>query len=304
MSATYETYSERGSNVAEKLLATAKRNPEGALLVAAGVCLMMRGMGRNGFWRSSQSSYRGRSGYPTSTAGGNGHGEDHRKSGGMMDKARDATAEIGGRMRQSAEEIGGRMRQSAEEMAGYADHMRRAAADTSSRIVGRTASSVQSGVGRMVEEQPLALALLGLAAGAAVAALIPPTRIEERTLGPIGERITEEAQEAGRRLKESATEAGKRLATEGLSEAARHVARSFAEPDPDVREQSGSSSSQSTSSRPASAASKDSPGSGAGSSAGSTSASSTTGRSRENGIGKSEPGPSFGPGSSGTGRAS
>jgi len=293
MSATYETYSERGSNVAEKLLATAKRNPEGALLVAAGVCLMMRGMGRNGFWRSSQSSFRGRSGHPTSRAGGNGHGEDHRKSGGMMDKARDATSEIGGRMRQSA-----------EEMAGYADHMRRAAADTSSRIVGRTASSVQSGVGRMVEEQPLALALLGLAAGAAVAALIPPTRIEERTLGPIGERITEEAEEAGRRLKESATEAGKRLAAEGLSEAARHVARSFAEPDPDVKEQSGSSSSQSTSSRPASAGSKDSPGSGAGSSAGSTSASSTTGRSHENGIGKSEPGPSFGPGSSGTGRAS
>jgi hypothetical protein len=288
MSASYEPYGERDSTVAEKLLATAKRNPEGALLVAAGVCLMMRGMGRKGLWRSSQSLLGGAGGYPASTAG-NGHGVG--ESGGMMDKARDGASELGGRIRQSAEEI-----------AGYADHMRRAAVDTSSRIAGQTASTVQSGVGRVIEEQPLALALLGLAAGAAVAALIPPTRIEERTLGPIGERITEEAEEAGRRLTQSATEAGKRLATEGLSEAARHVARSFTEADRDLEEQAASRTSQPAVSRPASSASTGSSGGGAASRTGSTSAASATGRSDEDGARKSESGAPFGSGSSETRR--
>lgn len=312
MSATYETYSERGSNVAEKLLATAKRNPEGALLVAAGVCLMMRGVGsKNGFWRSSSRSlYKGSTGYPASTAGGNGHHEEYRESKGMMDEARDRASEFGGKMRQSA-----------EEMAGYADHMRRAAADKTGRIVDRTTSSVRNGVGHMVEEQPLALALLGLAAGAAVAALLPTTRVEERTLGPIGERITEGAEEAGRRLKDSATEAGKRLATEGLSEAARDVTRSFTESDRDQKGQSESSGSKPASGSQSASSGSQSASSGAmssssggaapstssGSMPGSTStASPTPGRAYENGLGKSEtePGSSVGTSSSGTGRAS
>lgn len=326
MSATYETYSRRGSNVADKLLATAKRNPEGALLVAAGVALMMRGMGsRNGFWRSSSSRsfYKGSSGYPASTAGGNGHHDEYRESGGMMDKARERASEFGGRMKESA-----------GEMADYADHMRRTAADKSSRIIGKTTSSVQHGVERMIEEQPLALALLGLAAGAAVAALVPPTRVEERTLGPLGERITEGAEEAGRRFKESAMEAGKRLASEGMAAAGERLAsegmaavtKSFTEADRDVKGQSrsstsapsgaglasGSTGTSSSGAGPSTSAGSGTSGTSAGSGTssgsrpgtGSTSTASP-GRSHENGLGKSdiETGSSFGPGSSGTGRA-
>lgn len=217
---------ERGASTADWLLATAKRNPEGALLVAAGIFLMMRRMGGgNGLFRSAPGSWnRSSSAYPASTGGDDDH--DDRRS--LMDTARERASEIGGRVRQSAEEV-----------AGYADHIRRAAVDTSSRVLDqsgraldRTTSTVRDSVGHVVEEQPLALALLGLAAGAAVAALVPPTRIEKRTLGPIGERMTEEAEEAGRRLKDSAAEVGKRLAGEGLSEAARTVARHFTdEPD-------------------------------------------------------------------------
>ncbi len=303
MSATYETSSKHGSNVAEKLVATAKRNPEGALLFAAGVLLMMRGMGsKNGHWRSAaRSFYKGSTGYPASTAGDDGHRDEYQTPDGMMDKARDRVSELGGKVRQSAEEV-----------AGYADHMRRAAADTSGRIIDRTTSSVQHGFGRMVEEQPLALALLGLAAGAAVAALVPSTRVEKRTLGPIGERITEGAEGAG-----------KLLATAGLSEAARAVRKSFAEPDRGSKGQSGSQSDASAtpSSRPASSGSQSaSPGSVSSSGSGAESSgpagnrpgsgstgtfSPSPGRSYENSLGKSntEPGSSFGPGSSGTGRA-
>jgi hypothetical protein len=336
MSATYEErgyneggakavdrgYLDRGSSAAERLYETAKRNPEGALLVAAGVCLMMRGVGRKsgyGFWKSSpRASYRPPAGYSSSRAGGSSNLREDDQSRGMMDTVRD-----------TASDMTDRARQSAEEMAGYADHLRRAAADTSGRIIGRTTSTVQSGVERMVDEQPLALAILGLAAGAAVAALVPPTRMEERTLGPIGERITEEAEEAGRRLKDSAAAAGKRLASEGVAEAARSVFSG----DHDEKSRSTESGSMGLSgggTGPKSSAggmpgsgtaaggltgsSASSGGkSGSATSAGGTPSSSTAGttagtpgRTYESSVGKSdkEPGSASGPGPSGTGRAS
>jgi hypothetical protein len=331
MSATYEErgyneggakavdrgYLDRGSSAAERLYETAKRNPEGALLVAAGVCLMMRGVGRKsgyGFWKSSpRASYRPPAGYSSSRAGGSSNLREDDQSRGMMDTVRD-----------TASDMTDRARQSAEEMAGYADHLRRAAADTSGRIIGRTTSTVQSGVERMMDEQPLALAVLGLAAGAAVAALVPPTRMEERTLGPIGERITEEAQEAGRRLKDSAAAAGKRLATEGMAEA-----KSVLAGDHDEKSRSAGSGSMDLSGGGTGAGSSAGGLSGSGKTAGGMTGSSTSsggksglatsagtmpdsssagttpgtpGRAYESGIGKSDKEP--GSGTSGTGRAS
>jgi len=41
----------------------------------------------------------------------------------------------------------------------------------------------------LVREQPWAVALTGLLAGAAVAAAFPSTRLERRTLGEVGERL-------------------------------------------------------------------------------------------------------------------
>jgi hypothetical protein len=41
-----------------------------------------------------------------------------------------------------------------------------------------------------MREQPLAVAALGLAAGAALAAIFPPTEVEQRTLGPARDALT------------------------------------------------------------------------------------------------------------------
>ena len=65
---------------------------------------------------------------------------------------------------------------------------------------------------RVVQEQPLAVALAGVAAGAAVAAAFPVTELENRTLGTTGEQMREAAGKAGEQLKDAASKAGQRLA--------------------------------------------------------------------------------------------
>ena len=104
-----------------------------------------------------------------------------------------------------------------------------------------------------MREQPLAVALLGVAAGAAVAALFPSTKLEERTLGPardalteaardMGENVVQSAKEAGEHLKQSAVERG--LTPDGMKEMAREAADAFtSRMSGKVEKQSGNASS-------------------------------------------------------------
>jgi hypothetical protein len=88
----------------------------------------------------------------------------------------------------------------------------------------------------LVREQPWAVALAGLVAGASVAAVFPPTRIERRTLGEVGERLRSAAGTMGENVMEAGMQAGERLSEvaeergltrEGLKEAAREVGETF-----------------------------------------------------------------------------
>ncbi len=113
--------------------------------------------------------------------------------------------------------------------ADYADKARRVVADQS----GRIASQTQNTIGQIVREQPLAVALAGLAAGAAIAAAFPATQMERDTLGMVGKRATEAAAAAGQRVGDAASAARDQLKSaaeerglnpDGLKEVARDVA--------------------------------------------------------------------------------
>jgi hypothetical protein len=89
---------------------------------------------------------------------------------------------------------------------------------------------------RTLREQPLAVAVAGLAAGAAVAALFPATDIEHRAFGGTHEKLRDAAEQAGERVMEAAGKAGERLksaaeerglTSEGLKEVAGEVADTF-----------------------------------------------------------------------------
>jgi len=88
----------------------------------------------------------------------------------------------------------------------------------------------------MVREQPWAVAVTGLLAGAAVAAIFPPSRIERRALGGVSERLRSAASSMGEQVIDAGLKAGERLSevaeergltTEGLKEAARDVGETF-----------------------------------------------------------------------------
>jgi hypothetical protein len=118
----------------------------------------------------------------------------------------------------------------------YADDLRRSTIERSEQLMQGAQSTMQTTMSRVLREQPLTVALVGLAAGAAVAAAFPTTDIETRTLGPMGERISDAVTQTGEKLKEAASEAGEKLKSvaderglnkDGLKEVARDVAGTF-----------------------------------------------------------------------------
>ena len=196
------------------VLRTVKQNPEGLLLLAAGCALLMRQGGLSG------SSWD----RPTTGA----------KSGSARfaqaaDDARQYAGDI-------AEKTGAAASDFASTASGYAGQARDIVGEKSEQIVQQAQSTLQSTMNRVLQEQPLVVALAGLAAGCAFAAAFPTTNIEKQTLGPVGDQMTKAAQEVGRQVNEATAKAGEQfkssaeergLSQDGLKEVAKEVAGAF-----------------------------------------------------------------------------
>ena len=174
------------------IMGAVKSNPEGLLLLAAGCALLLRS-GASG--RSAQAHER---------SGSTGTGRERtneyygpRQTGAGIsetisqaaDSARDYAADV-------SKTVSDKAGTYASAVGEYADDAWR----QSERFVGQARNTVQNTINRVLQEQPLALAVVGLAAGAAVAAVFPATAVERRTLGPAGERLTDAAASAGQQL--------------------------------------------------------------------------------------------------------
>jgi hypothetical protein len=153
-----------------------------------------------------------------------------------MDAARQTTAEMGDRVSDMGSRISDAASSYAASVSRFANDTTRSVAQRSSEFYDQGTETVQSAVQRVVREQPLMVALAGLAAGAAVAAAFPRTDIEERTLGPAGERLTEFAAQKAEQLKNAGMAAGEHLRSsaeqrglnaDGLKEMARGAADTF-----------------------------------------------------------------------------
>jgi len=169
------------------LIGTAKRHPEALLVLAAGCALLMRGGGG-----SSQSR--------NESAGSDGRW------------ATEKTSEV-------VSDLKGRVSDAASSVSDYAGGVGRTISAQTSHIAGQAQSTLQTGFGHLLREQPLALVVLGLAAGAAVAMLLPATEMEERTLAPARDAIAGVTGKVGENLIEAASDAGQRLA-HGIAERA------------------------------------------------------------------------------------
>jgi hypothetical protein len=101
----------------------------------------------------------------------------------------------------------------ADTVSSFAGDAGRAVADGSDRIRRQAQGALQTTMDRMLREQPLAVAMLGVAAGAAVAAAFPATEVENRVLGGAHEALSDAVDQAGKSVMGAASKAGERLKT-------------------------------------------------------------------------------------------
>ena len=209
------------------ILGALRRHPEGLLLLAAGAALLMR----NG----SRPSRRPMSGAATQWEPAGYAGERRSSIGETVAKAgRDA----GDYLSDVAEKVSETAGSYTSAVSDYADDAMRAVSEQSRHLARQAQSGFERTTDYVLERQPLAIAMLGLAAGAAAAAAFPPTDVERRALGPTGERLRDAAGEVAERVKEAGAKAGERLmsaaeerglSAEGLKEVARDVGQTLGE---------------------------------------------------------------------------
>jgi hypothetical protein len=150
-----------------------------------------------------------------------------------VSRAADTAADYASDVKDRISETAADYSDSVSEFAGDA---RRAVSERAERWQREARSQVQEGVERVLREQPLAVAVAGLAAGVAVAALLPATRMENEAFGGARDALTDAAGKAGGRVREAAGKAGERLkeaaeerglSADGLKKMASEVADTF-----------------------------------------------------------------------------
>jgi hypothetical protein len=226
-----DTYSQAG----DWLIGTARRNPEALLLLAAGCCLLMRSGGNLSAKAASHSRYGEDSeryqSQASRTPSDIGRASSNVRDG--LSRAADSATDYASQIKDRVSDTASSYAQSISESA---DDTRRNVSERSARLKRQAQSTLQSGMDRVLRDQPLAVAMAGLAAGAAVAAVFPSTGIEDRTFGGAREALTEAAGKAGERVVEAAGKAGERLksaaeerglTSEGLKELAGEVTDTF-----------------------------------------------------------------------------
>jgi hypothetical protein len=207
------------------LIGAVKNNPEGLLLLAAGCALLMRSTGAS--QRRPSTREYDRNDLPPR------RGTRSRTVGERLSGAAQSASEYVSDVSEGVAETASNYVSSAS---NYAEDVARQAAEQSGRIAREAQSTLQDTISRVVEDRPLAVALVGVAAGAAVAAAFPVTEFENRTLGKTGEELRDAASKAGENLKDAASKAGQRLAaaadgrglnTEGVKEMVRDAGEAF-----------------------------------------------------------------------------
>src|SRR3954449_235853 len=180
-----------GTDLGDWLMGTVRRNPEGLLLLAAGCALMMRsgrgssaGDGSRGNYSGARSNYSSSpSDYGSSSASERGYyGEMSRTmsdtTSGVrrgLSEAAETASDYASDLKEKASDMAGSYAESVSNMANMAGDARRVVSESSDRLRRQAQGALQTTMDRVLREQPLAVAMLGVAAGAAVAAAFPAT---------------------------------------------------------------------------------------------------------------------------------
>jgi hypothetical protein len=234
------SYSDRAtySQASDWVLGAVRRNPEAVLLLAASCCLLMRSGSSQS---ASRVSHRQEDwGYEGSSRASSDFRRDSAIARQGLSSAAESASDAVKSASDYASQVKDRVSQTASSYADsvveFADDARRTVSEHSARLKRQAQSTLQSTLQRVLREQPLALGLAGLAAGAAVAAVLPSTDMEDRALGGTHEKLKDAAEKTGTRLMDAAGKAGERLkssaeerglTSEGLKDLAGEVTDTF-----------------------------------------------------------------------------
>jgi len=173
-----ELIRDTGSEFLREAADTVRRNPVPSILTAAGLIWLATSVAKS---RSN---------------GGYSYSSDEREW--MRDDEQwDASAH--GRVRNAAHQVRGTARK-------VTDKVTDRLAEPMQNVQGR-ARRARSQLTDLVQEQPLALGALALAAGALIGAALPMTEYENKWVGPMHDRTVARAKEAGRREYDNLREA-------------------------------------------------------------------------------------------------
>ena len=156
------------------LSTSVRERPEAFLLMAAGVALMMTNtrVGLSDLWSSNRRSASMGSGRSTFSS----------SSPSMTSRVSESIDEL----REAAGDYTQRARD-------YMSETTENLTQQSSDMMEKARSTVQENISWMLEEQPLVLGAIGLAAGAVLGAMLPENEMENRTLGSARDELAESA---------------------------------------------------------------------------------------------------------------
>lgn len=233
-----------GTEVLNNFAAQARANPMPLALVGIGLAWLMSGRGQPAM--RSHSSYRGSyagnggSAYGGSSYGGSSYGGSQSGIGarvgetagaardalsGTGRKAGEAVASSMHKVGDSASQAYGKVSDTASQAYGKvsdtASQAYERVSDTASHTydqVSRRAGQVQRTVADLIEDEPLILAGLGLAVGAAIGAMMPATRTEQELMGDKLDELKEGASEMAREEWNKAKSVARDAASAAMSE--------------------------------------------------------------------------------------
>jgi ElaB/YqjD/DUF883 family membrane-anchored ribosome-binding protein len=184
-----------GSDFIREAGDTVRSNPIPVLLTAAGLIWLTTSIATRN--RSRASSY-GEGNEFSGYRGSEDYGDYGHNDGGIRTKVDQARS----RMSNAAHRVGDRVSGVTDQMSGraheVADRARGRVSSTMHSMRERT-QGARSDLMNLVQEQPVALGALALAAGALIGAALPITQYENRLVGPTRDRTLARAKEMGQR---------------------------------------------------------------------------------------------------------
>ena len=224
------------------LMTKVKQNPEAFLVMAAGCALLFRASGSRSRGRTNPNGRRNDQSRwedvrDRTTAAARSVATD------LQDRVKGTAAVVSEKASDYAASVTDTTSALSERAAGYASNLSdqatdwgRSAVSETARMSARAQSSIQDGLGQLIKEQPFAVAALGVAVGAAVAAFLPPTRAEQDALRPFSDatadavnlgvnQIKDAVSATGDQLKDAAQRRG--LNVDGIKDMAREATQAF-----------------------------------------------------------------------------